>query len=66
MEPREETDKEKSWKQKILAETSLVVKNPPTNAGDTGSIPGPGRSQMPWDNCCPCVIQSLQPDKLPQ
>ena len=25
----------------------LVVKNPPTNVGDTGSIPGPGRSQMP-------------------
>ena len=21
-----------------------VVKNPPANAGDTGSIPGPGRS----------------------
>ena len=25
----------------------LVVKNPPGNAGDTGSIPGPGRSYMP-------------------
>ena len=24
-----------------------VVKNPPTNAGDTGSIPGPGRPHMP-------------------
>ena len=24
-----------------------VVKNPPANAGDTGSIPGPGRSHMP-------------------
>ena len=24
-----------------------VVKNPPTNAEDTGSIPGPGRSHMP-------------------
>ena len=23
-----------------------VVKNPPANAGDTGSIPGPGRSHM--------------------
>ena len=23
-----------------------VVKNPPTNAGDTGSIPGPGGSHM--------------------
>ena len=26
---------------------SAVVKNPPANAGDTGSIPGPGRSHMP-------------------
>ena len=24
-----------------------VVGNPPANAGDTGSIPGPGRSHMP-------------------
>ena len=23
-----------------------VVKNPPANAGDTGSIPGPGGAQM--------------------
>ena len=27
-----------------------VVKNLPDNAGDMGSIPGPGRSHMPWDN----------------
>ena len=27
-----------------------VVKNPPANAGDTGSSPGPGRSHMPWRN----------------
>ena len=27
-----------------------VVKNPPANAGDTGSIPGPERSHMPWSN----------------
>ena len=27
-----------------------VVKNPPANAGDTGSSPGPGRSRMPWSN----------------
>ena len=26
---------------------SAVVKNLPANAGDTGSIPGPGRSHMP-------------------
>ena len=24
-----------------------VVKNPPADAGDTGSSPGPGRSHMP-------------------
>ena len=24
-----------------------VVKNPPANAGDTGPIPGPGRSHVP-------------------
>ena len=27
-----------------------VVKNLPANAGDTGSIPGPGRSHMPRNN----------------
>ena len=27
-----------------------VVKNPPANAGDRGSSPGPGRSHMPWSN----------------
>ena len=27
-----------------------LVKNPPANAGDTGSIPDPGRSHMPWSN----------------
>ena len=27
-----------------------VVKNLPANAGDTGSIPGPGRSHMPRCN----------------
>ena len=27
-----------------------VVKNPPVNAGDTGSSPGPGRSRMPRSN----------------
>ena len=25
-----------------------MVKNPAANAGDVGSIPGPGRSHMPW------------------
>ena len=33
-----------------------VVKNPPANAGDTGSIPGPGRFHMPWsDKQSPCA-----------
>ena len=27
-----------------------VAKNPPANAGDTGSSPGPGRSHIPWSN----------------
>ena len=27
-----------------------MVKNPPGNAGDTGSSPGPGRSHMPRSN----------------
>ena len=27
-----------------------VDKSPPTNAGDTSSIPGPGRFHMPWGN----------------
>ena len=27
-----------------------VVKNPPANAGDTGSSPGPGSSHMPQSN----------------
>ena len=27
-----------------------MVKNPPCNARDTDSIPGPGRSHMPWSN----------------
>ena len=31
-----------------------VVNNPPVNAGDTGSIPGLGRSHMPQINLHPC------------
>ena len=27
-----------------------VVKNPPANAGDMNSIPGPARSHMSWGN----------------
>ena len=27
-----------------------VVKNPPADARDTGSVLAPGRSHMPWEN----------------
>ena len=27
-----------------------VVKNPPTNVGDKGSVPGWGRIHMPWSS----------------
>ena len=27
-----------------------MVENPPANAGDMGSSPGPGISHMPWSN----------------
>ena len=30
--------------------SGAVVKNPPANAGDMGSSPGPGRSHMPQNN----------------
>jgi len=30
--------------------TGPVVKNPPANGGDTGSIPGPGKFHVPWGN----------------
>ena len=30
--------------------SGAVVENPPANAGDMGSIPGPGRSHMPRSN----------------
>ena len=35
-----------------------VVKNPPANAGDMGSSPGPGRSHMPQSNkaCAPQLL----------
>ena len=42
---------------KTLAEVNMrdipggtVVKNPPANAGDRGSSPGPGRSHTPQSN----------------
>ena len=47
-----------SWINKVLFKIifywdfpgGAVVKNLPTNAGDMGSIPGPGGSHMPWNN----------------
>ena len=42
-----------------------VVKNPPANAGDMGSIPGPGRSHMPVrHNYWACMPQLLKPAHL--
>ena len=43
---------------------SLVFKNTPANAGDMGSIPGPGRSHMPQSNeaCAPRVLKRAQPE----
>ena len=42
------------WKGGIMTPRDFpcgaVVKNPPANAGDTGSSPGPGRSHMPRSN----------------
>ena len=38
----------KTWKQGFPGGT--VVKNPPANAGDTGSSLGPGRFHVPWSN----------------
>ena len=35
-----------------------VVKNLPANAGDTGSIPGPGKSHMPQGNLSLCVCHN--------
>ena len=38
-----------------------VVKNPPANAGDTGSSPGPGGSHMPGSSwACAPQLQSLR------
>ena len=40
------------WFQIILQDFpgGPVVRNSPASTGDTGSIPGPGRSHMPWGN----------------
>ena len=36
-----------------------AVENPPANAGDMGSIPGPGRSHMPQSNKACAQLLSL-------
>ena len=46
-----------------------VVKNPPANAGDTCTIPGPGRSHMPPSNyrvteCAPHRVTECAPQLL--
>ena len=42
-----------------------VVKNPPCNVGDMGSIPGLGRFYRPWRAGVPRA-SCLQQDKPPQ
>ena len=47
-----------------------VAKNPPANEGDTGSIPGQGRSHVPWGQLSLCttitkpVLESPQAQRL--
>ena len=45
-----------------------VVKNPPANAGDMGSSPGPGRSHMPQSNkaCAPQLLSLRSRTREPQ
>ena len=45
-----------------------MVKNPPANAGDTGSSPGPGRSHMPQSNqaCAPQLLSLCSRAREPQ
>ena len=40
---------------------ATVDKNPPTNTGDTGSIPSPGRSHRPQGNQAHAPQQLSQP-----
>ena len=40
-----------------------VDRNLPANAGDTGSIPGPGRPHVPGDNSAPVLQKLSQPTK---
>ena len=56
---RIESNKSKMWD----SPGGPVVKNLPVNAGDTDSIPGPGRSHMPLGNQA-LVMQLLKPGRL--
>ena len=47
---RKEGRKEERRKERKDFPGGAVVGNPPANAGDTHSIPGPGRSHMPQSN----------------
>ena len=58
--------KQSSYLQKTTVTNSLktspwdfpggpVVENPFASAGDTDSIPGPGRSHIPWGKWAPCT-----------
>ena len=44
---KETEDDSKKWRD---FPGGSVVKNPPANAGDTGSILAPERSHMPWSS----------------
>ena len=44
----------KDWYRASLV--GSVVKNAPANSGDTGSLPGPGRSHRPWNKRRACAL----------
>ena len=44
--PQKNTGQYPLFKANVGFPGGTVVKNPPANAGDTGSSPGPGRSHM--------------------
>ena len=57
LETKKTTSESQVWGHESLPKKGIqgfpgvtVVKNPPANAGDTGSSPGPGRSHMPRSN----------------
>ena len=71
--PRAEKRKSQTFKNRNIVKNfpgGPEVEYPPANAGDMGSIPGPGRFHMPWDNWarapllenspCPLQLQKAQ------